>query len=87
MEIYRTHRPGKDRIFKRFAEQLQAGICRLIGTQGVHLDADFLPLVIVANRRVSDTLRSRSGNLIFTCPAVAYGTDLAVFPDTESCIF
>ena len=73
-----AHRGGKDRQVHRPAEQGEGGVHRLVGTDGVHVDAQLLPLLIVADEAGADALGTGAGNAVFAGQAVAHGTGFAV---------
>ena len=87
VEIHCTYGAGEERIFEGFAEQVQAGVDGTLFCQGVHLDADFLPFVIVADGGVADAFGAGAGHFVAAGAAVAFGTGLADFADTVSCVF
>ena len=84
MQIHRTDRPRKKRIPEGLSEQLEGGVDRTLLYQRVHLETNLLPLIIVADRCVTDALRARTRNLVPACTPVALRTRLTVLPDARS---
>ena len=84
MQIHRTDRAREKRILEVLSEQLEGGVDRTLLYQRVHLKTDFLPLIIVADRRVTNALRARTRNLVPACTPVALRTRLTVLPDARS---
>ena len=64
------------------AEEVKRGVRLDIFSDGIHIDPDPLPGVIVADGGVADALGAGAGHRRPEGPAVAYGTCLAVGSDT-----
>ena len=73
---HQPYRSGDDGVFQAFAEKVQAHVHGLPFHQRVHIDADLLPLFIIADRRIPDALGARSGHFV---PAGAAVTDQTAF--------
>ena len=55
--------------------------------QGIHIDSDLLPFVIVADGAISTSLGSWARNLISAGSAITNRARLAILSDTFPCIF
>ena len=84
MQLYRTNRSRKKRIFEAFAKQIQARINRAVLRDRVHLHTDFLPFIIIALCSVTDAFGTRSRHLTAACAPVTFRTCLAVISDASS---
>ena len=86
VHVDRPHRAREERIPEGPSEQFK----RRIGLRGlrdrIHIHADFLPRVVVPDRRVSGSLRPRSRDLTAAGASVADRTRLAVFSHTVFCL-
>ena len=71
VQIHRTDRAREKRILEGLSEQLEGGVDRTLLYQRIHLETNLLPLIIVADRRVTDALRARTRNLVPACTPVA----------------
>ena len=87
MQGHSSHRACKERILECPAEQLNGSIDRLIFMDGVHINTDLLPFLVVPERIVSHSLGSRSRHLILTCGSGTDRTDLTVRSYVSSCCF
>ncbi|MPM60312.1 hypothetical protein SDC9_107163 [bioreactor metagenome] len=77
----------KYRQIKGLTEDLEGGVHGLILADGVHVDAQFLPLLIVADEAGADPLGSGSRNGVFTDQTIADRAGLAVGADTGAGVF
>ena len=77
MKVYGADRTGKDRVFHFVPEEVKTRVRCKTGVNRIHIDADLLPLVIVADRNIADSLGPRSGNVSSACPSVAFRAGLA----------
>ena len=84
VQIHCADRAREKRIREVLSEQLEGGVDRTLLYQRIHLKTDLLPLIIVADRRVTDTLRTRTRNLVPACTPVTLRTRLTVLPDARS---
>ena len=75
---HRAHRAGKERKAEGLPEKLERGVGGAALTDGVHVDADFLPLVVVADGGVAYALGTGTGDVVAAGSAVAHGAGLAV---------
>ena len=81
---HRADRPGKERILEGLSEQIQGRIYRLVGAERIQMDANLLPLLIVANGAVANSLGARPRNTVAAGDAVAEIARLAVLADTAA---
>ena len=82
-----AHGACKEGIAEGFAEQIQRGVRRHTGVNGVHVDADALPLFVVADGGVAHALGTGAGNVVAAGFAIADGAGLAVFAENRTCVF
>ena len=81
VQIHCAHRPGEERVFEAFAEQFHMGVRRAALAQGIHVDPDLCPLIIIADGRVAHALGTGAGDLVLAGHAIAHRAGLAVFAD------
>ena len=76
---------NKKRVAVHGAEQLHGRIDRFVRADGVHVDADLLPGVEVADKTVAGRFGAGAGDLVAAGLAVADRAGLAVRPDAGAC--
>ena len=82
MEVYRAHRAGKDGQVILLTEKVEFGVHRAVFTDGVHVETDLLPGLVVAHRHGAGALGAGAGHGAAAGLAVAHRTGLAVLADT-----
>ena len=78
VERHGAHRGGEHRQVQRPAEEVEGGVHRRVFADGVHVDAQLLPLLIVADKAGADALGAGAGDGVLAGQAVAHRTGLAV---------
>ena len=71
MEAYQTHRPGNNGVGQLLAEKFQAHVHRTFFCQGVHVDADLFPFIVVADSCVPNAFGPGARHFAAAGPAVA----------------
>ena len=86
MESESAEGSGEDGRRKLMPEEMEAdvGVCE-VGAEGVHVDKNFLPLVIVSCGGVAGVFAAGTGDGVCAGTAVAYGTCLTVGANLVSC--
>ena len=79
MEVHRTHGAREEGQLETLAEQLHMGVGGAVLAQGIHVDPNLSPLIIIADGRVPHALGTGAGDLVFAGHAVAHRAGLAVF--------
>ena len=69
---------GKHRERYLAAEEVEAGVHGLVFADGVHVHAQLLPLLVVADEAGADALGAGAGNGVLAGQSVAHGAGLAV---------
>ena len=85
VHIHGTERGDENRRGKLLTEQLEGCIDLGVGAQSIHVDENFLPLVVVTGCAVSGYLAAGTGHSVCAGTAVAHGASLAVGTDLGSC--
>ena len=85
VQLHRAERGREKRIAVHGAEQLHSRIDRFIRADGVHVDADLLPGVEVADKAAAGRFGAGAGDLVAAGFAVADRAGLAVRPDAGAC--
>ena len=78
VQLHGAHRRGKHGQGHLLAEEIIAGVHGHVLTDGVHVHAQLLPLLIVADEAGADSLGAGAGHGVLAGHAVAHGTGLAV---------
>ena len=86
VQFHGAHRRCHNGRCKCLAEEGKGGIHRLVLADGVHVDAQFLPFLVIADKTGTQPLGARPGDGIFAARAVADGADLAVRAYARACI-
>ena len=84
MQLHGAHRPRHHRQRQPVTEEIKGGICRTVFTDGVHIDTQLLPLLIVADKTGTQSLGAGAGNGVFAGQTVADLAGLAVRPDLST---
>ena len=87
VHLHRAERGCKKRVAVHGAEQLHSRVDRLVRADGVHVDADLLPRIVVAGEAVAGGFCAGAGDLVAAGLAVAHRAGLAVRADTSACAF
>ena len=87
VHLHRAERGCKKRVAVHGAEQLHSRVDRLVRADGVHVDADLLPRIVVAGEAVAGRFCAGAGDLVAAGLAVAHRAGLAVRADTSACAF
>ena len=80
VELYRPHRAGKDGQVIGLAEEREAGIHRAVGADGVHVQKDILPGVVISGGNGPRPLGAGAGHGVFAGPSAAHRARPAVRP-------
>ena len=75
---HRAHGASEEGKAEGLPEKIERGVGGAALCDGVHVDADFLPLVVVADGGVAYALGTGAGHMICAGSAVAHGAGLAV---------
>ena len=78
VQLHGAHRRGKHGQGHLLAEEIIAGVHGHVLADGVHVHAQLLPLLIVADEAGADSLGAGAGHGVLAGHAVAHGTGLAV---------
>ena len=78
MELQRAHGAGEHRQDEAAAEELGTEIHLAVFTDGIHVQRDLLPALIVADGAHAETLGAGTGDGVFAGKTVADGAGLAV---------
>ena len=87
VQLYGTDRSGKKWILKCLVKQFQTGINWFVLCDCSNLEAEFFPLVIVADGSIADSFTTRSRHLVTTGFSIAFRTGFTVVSDSLSCLF
>ena len=82
VEVHRADRACEEGQAEALAEQFHMGVGGAVLAQGVHVDSDVGPLIIIADGCVTHTLGTGAGDLVFAGHAIAHRAGRAVFADT-----
>ena len=77
VELHRAHGCGEDGQVHLMAEEVIRGVHAGVFADGVHVDAQLLPLLVVADGAGADALGAGAGHGVLAGKAVAHGTGLA----------
>ena len=78
MEVYRAHRASKDGQVVLLTKKVEFGVHRAVFTDGVHVEADLLPGLVVAHRHGAGSLGAGAGHSAAAGLAVAHRAGLAI---------
>ena len=81
VEVHRADRACEEGQAEALAEQLHMGVGGAVLAQGVHVDPDVGPLIIIADGCVTHALGTGAGDLVFAGHAVAHRAGLAILAD------
>ena len=81
VEVHRTHGAREEGQLETLAEQLHMGVGGAVLAQGIHVDPNLGPLIIIADGRVPHALGTGAGDLVPAGHAVAHRASLAVLTD------
>ncbi len=78
VEVHRAHRAGKDGELISLAKEREAGVHRFVLADGVHVEAERLPCLVVADGHGAGALGARTGHRAAAGPAIAYRAGFTV---------
>ena len=78
VEIHRAHGTGEDGELIGLAKEREAGVHRLVLTDGIHVETKCLPRLIVVDGHGAGTLGARTGHRAAAGPAIAYRAGFTV---------
>ena len=76
MQVHSPYRSRKKRILELLSKEFKGCIHCLRRTQCIHIHSDLLPLLVIANGRIADTLGSGTRNGVAACQTIADRTGL-----------
>ena len=85
VQLHRAERSREKRVAVHGAEQLHGRIDGFVRADGVHVDADLLPGVKVADKAAAGRFGAGAGDLVAAGFAVADRAGFAVRPDAGAC--
>ena len=78
VELHRPHGGGEDGEVHLLPEEGEGGVHGFVLTDGIHVDAELLPFLVVADEARADALGPGAGDAVPAAQAVAGGAGLAV---------